>query len=106
MRSTDRDYFLSTLAVLHSQRHSLVRVLQDMDIRLSELEDSLIMMFDEREEFNIDLMLDDMFTAGKRSVFNHDDEDDIIYDTLRKKKVCTCDDCWGVKNDDYEHRMD
>lgn len=104
MRSTNRDYFLSTLSVLHSQRHSIIRTLQDMDLRLEELEESLIMMFDQQEENNIDMMLDDAWQAGfdynklqeELAMIDYE-EDAIIYDTLRKKvKLCLCDECWGV----------
>jgi hypothetical protein len=34
------------------------------------------------------------------------EQDKIIYDSARKQKECMCDDCWGVKSDAYEHRMD
>jgi hypothetical protein len=109
MRQTDRDYFLNTIAVLQNQKHSILRVLQDMDLRLEELEESLVLMFDQDEQDVIDTMLDDARFEGFESAMEYmiipDEEDEIVYDSARKKQ-CMCDDCWGVKTDEYHHRMD
>ena len=100
MRSTDRDYFLSTLSVLHSQRHSIIRTLQDMNMRLEELEESLIMMFNQQEENSIDMMLDDAWQAGfDYTAWNEDDV--VIYDSLRNKQ-CKC----KENNNPNDYRMD
>jgi len=103
MRSTDRDYFMSTLAVLQNQRRMIQSISDDMYMRIEEMEDMIAMQFDQKEDESIDLMIDDAWQSGYD--YRLWDEDKIVYDSSRKKE-CTCDDCWGVSSDDYEHRMD
>lgn len=103
MRSTDRDYYMSTISVLQYQRLIIQSIADDMCMRLDELEDQIVTMFDHTEDDNIDLMIDDAWQSGYD--YRMWDEDKVIYDSSRKKE-CMCDDCWGVKNDEYEHRMD
>lgn len=100
MRSTDRDYFMSTLAVLQGQRIVIARILQDMELRIEEMEDHIAMMYDQQEDESIDLMIDDAWQSGYD--YRMWDENKVI----PREKECMCDDCWGVKNDEYEHRMD
>jgi hypothetical protein len=103
MRSTDRDYFMSSLAVLQSQRRMIQSISDDMYMRLEEMEDMIAMMYDQQEDNNFDLMVDDAWQSGYD--YKMWEEDKVIYDSSRKKE-CMCDDCWGVKSDEYEHRMD
>ncbi len=103
MRSTDRDYFMSSLAVLQSQRRMIQSISDDMYMRLEEMEDMIAMMYDQQEDQNFDLMVDDAWQSGYD--YKMWEEDKVIYDSSRKKE-CMCDDCWGVKSDEYKHRMD
>jgi hypothetical protein len=122
MRSTDRDYFMSTISVLQYQRLMLQSFADDMCIRLDELENQIAMQFEQKEDETLDIIADDAWQSGydyrmweeERDIFE-EENDKIIYDTLLKDKVkyCTCDTCWDVKDpcedarpDQYEHRMD
>ena len=100
MRSTDRDYYMSTLAVLQSQRRMIQSISDDMYMRLEEMEGMLAMQFDQKEDEEFDLMTEDAWQSGYD--YRVWDENKVI----PRDKECMCDDCWGVKNDEYEHRMD
>jgi len=113
--SAKRDYYVSTLAVLHSQRRSIARILEDMSLRLSELEDDLIHDMDAAAVCKQDNLVEYAWNEGyeyanfeqNKIIWDDEENDDIIYDSARnKQRECMCDDCWGVKNDEYEHRMD
>jgi|688.fasta_scaffold125272_3 hypothetical protein len=103
MRSTDRDYFMSTLAVLQSQRLMIQSISDDMSMRIEEMEDMIAMMYDQQEDQNFDLMVDNAWQSGYD--YKMWEEDKVIYDSNRKKE-CMCDACWDVPSDKYEHRMD
>ena len=118
MRSTDRDFYMSTISVLQSQRRMIQSIADDMCMRLDELEGSIAMQYDQLEDHATDSMLDSAWQSGydynklqeEEAMLDYE-EDTILYDTLRNKmKYCTCDDCWDVKypemSDKYEHRMD
>jgi hypothetical protein len=113
--NSSRDYYVSTLAVLHSQRRSIARILEDMSLRLAELEDELIHDMDDSDTCKQDNLVEYAWNEGyeyanfehNKIIWNDEENDDIIYDSARNKKPeCMCDECWGVKSDAYEHRMD
>ena len=110
MRSTDRDFIVSTLSVLQEQRRNVLSILDDMNLRLDELEDQLIFAMDQREENYYDTVIKDAWLRGVVSEAEREaewEDDEVVYDSSRKKE-CMCDDCWGVTKptDFYEHRMD
>lgn len=107
MRPIDRDFIVSTLSVLHEQRRSVLSLLDDMSLRLEELEDQLIFSMDQKENNAYDTLIEDAWLSGRNFAEAEWENDDIIYDSSRKKE-CMCDDCWGVTKptDFYEHRMD
>ena len=110
MRPTDRDFIVSSLSVLQEQRRLALSILDDMNLRLDELEDQLIFSMDQQEDNNYDALLEDAWLRGVVSEAEREAEwenDEVVYDSSRKKE-CMCDDCWGVTKptDFYEHRMD
>ena len=107
MRSTDRDFIVSTLSVLQEQRRNVLSILDDMNLRLDELEDQLLFSMDQQEENNNEIMIEDAWMSGRNFAEAEWENDEIIYDSSRKKE-CMCDDCWGVTKptDFYKHRMD
>ena len=110
MRSTDRDFIMSTLSVLQEQRRNALSILDDMSLRLEELEDQLIFIMDQQESNNYDTLIEDAWLRGVVWEAKGEAEwenDEVMYDSTRKKE-CMCDDCWGVTKptDFYEHRMD
>jgi hypothetical protein len=107
MRPGDRDFIVSTLSVLHEQRRNVLSILDDMSLRLEELEDQLIFGMDQREENNYDTLMENAWLSGRNFAEAEWENDEVVYDSSRKKE-CMCDDCWGVTKptDFYEHRMD
>ena len=110
MRPTDRDFIVSTLSVLQEQRRNVLSILDDMNLRLDELEDQLIFSMDQQEENNNEIMIEDAWLRGVVSEAEREaewEDDEVVYDSSRKKE-CMCDDCWGATKttDFYEHRMD
>ena len=110
MRPTDRDFIVSTLSVLQEQRRNVLSILDDMNLRLDELEDQLIFSMDQQEENNNEIMIEDAWLRGVVSEAEREaewEDDEVVYDSSRKKE-CMCDDCWGVTKptDFYKHRMD
>jgi hypothetical protein len=107
MRPTDRDFIVSTLSVLHEHRRNVLSILDDMSLRLEELEDQLIFSMDQKESNAYDTLIENAWLNGRNFAEAEWENDDIIYDSSRKKE-CMCDDCWGVTKptDFYEHRMD
>jgi hypothetical protein len=100
MRSTDRDYYMSTISVLQSQRRMIQSISDDMCMRLEEMEGMLAMQFDQKEDETFDLMIDDAWQSGYDYRMWSDDK------VVPREKECMCDSCWGVPSDKYEHRMD
>jgi hypothetical protein len=107
MRPTDRDFIVSTLSVLQEQRRMALSILDDMNLRLDELEDQLIFGMDQQEGNNYDTLIEDAWLSGRNFAEAEWENDEVVYDSSRKKE-CMCDDCWGVTKptDFYEHRMD
>lgn len=104
MRSTNRDYFMSSFSILMHQRRHILSTLDDMAMRIEEMEMQFALMCDQQESESIDSLLSEAI----EEVLTWDENDDVIYDSSRKRKECMCDDCWGVTKptDFYEHRMD
>ena len=104
MRSTNRDYFMSSFSILMHQRRHILSTLDDMAMRIEEMEMQFALMCDQQESESIDSLLSDAIEEA----LTWDENDDLIYDSARKRKECMCDDCWGVTKptDFYEHRMD
>ena len=103
MRSTDRDFYMSTISVLQSQRRMIQSIADDMCMRLDELEGSIAMQYDQSEDWETEELLDSAWQSGYD--YKMWEEDKVIYDSNRKKE-CMCDACWDVPSDKYEHRMD
>jgi len=100
MRSTDRDYYMSTISVLQEQRRMIQSISDDMCMRLEEIEGMLAMQFDQKEDETFDLMIDDAWQSGYDYRMWSDDN------VIPREKECMCDSCWDVPSDKYEHRMD
>ena len=107
MRPTDRDFIVSSLSVLQEQRRLALSILDDMNLRLDELEDQLLFGMDQREENYYDTLIENAWLNGRNFAEAEWENDEVVYDSSRKKE-CMCDDCWGVTKptDFYEHRMD
>ena len=104
MRGYDRDYYMGCFAVLMDQRRHIIIVLDDMSMRIEEMEEQFVTMCNQQESDSMDSILTDAI----EEIITWDENDDLIYDSSRKRKECMCDDCWGVTKptDFYEHRMD
>jgi hypothetical protein len=100
MRPTDRDFIVSTLSVIQEQRRQVISVLDDMNMRIDELEDQLIFSMDQQENDNYDTLIENAWLSGLNYV-----EFELKNDSSGKKE-CMCDSCWDVPSDKYEHRMD
>ncbi len=107
MRPTDRDFIVSTLSVLHEHRRNVLSILDDMSLRLEELEDQLIFSMDQVEDCKLQDFYNEAWSLGRNFAEAEWENDNVVYDSSRKKE-CMCDDCWGVTKptDFYEHRMD
>jgi hypothetical protein len=106
MRSTDRDFYMSTISVLQSQRRMIQSIADDMCMRLDELEGQIAMQYDQSEDWETEELLDSAWQSGydynklqEEAAMLDYEEDAIVYDTLRNKmKLCMCDECWDVCN--------
>ena len=108
MRSTNRDYFMSSFSILMHQRRHILMTLDDMAMRIEEMEMQFALMCDQQQTDKIDTLIEDAWISGRNFAEAEWENDEILYDSARKPKLCTCDDCWGVTKptDFYEHRMD
>jgi hypothetical protein len=98
MRSTDRDYYMSTLAVLQSHRRMIQSIADDMYLRIEEMEDMIAMQFDQKEDETFDLMIDDAWQSGYDYC--------MWSEGAEPKKECMCDDCWSDNTGSPDYRMD
>jgi hypothetical protein len=105
MRPIDRDFIVSTLSVLQEQRRMAMSILDDMSMRIDELEDQLIFSMDQKENNEYDTLIEDAWMSGRIYAEAEWENDEVVYDSSRKKE-CMCDSCWDVPSDKYEHRMD
>ena len=91
MRPYDRDYFMSCFSILMHERRSIINILDDMAMRIEEMEMEFALMCDQQESESIDSLLSEAI----EEVLTWDENDDVIYDSSRKTKYCTCDACWS-----------
>lgn len=105
MHPRDRDFVVSTLSVLQEQRRKALSAIDDMNLRLDELEDFLYGFMDEVAYAQYEQEYNDAWSSGRDFAEAEWENDKIVYDSSRKKE-CMCDDCWDVPADKYEHRMD
>jgi hypothetical protein len=105
MRSTDRDYFMSSFSILMHQRRHILMTLDDMAMRIEEMEMQFAVMCDRQESAKIDTLLEDSWISGRNFAEADWENDEIVYDSSRNPKYCTCDVCWNTA-DGYDHRMD
>ena len=108
MRSTDRDFYMSTISVLQAQRRMIQSIADDMCMRLDELEGQIAMQYDQSEDWETEEMLDSAWQSGYDYNKLQEDlamldfeEDTILYDTLRNKR-CKC----KENNNPNDYRMD
>ena len=100
MRSTDRDYCVSTIAVLQEQRRVALSILDDMAMRLDELDETLLYAYDQKEDEQIDELMNDSWESGY-AYCKHLAEKPVDRESA-SPKLCMCDECWDV--DESEDR--
>jgi hypothetical protein len=97
MRSTDRDFIVSTLSVLQEQRRQATSILDDMNLRLDELDETLLYAYIQKEDEEIDELMTDSWESGYE-YRRHLGEKAAEYEPP-SPKLCMCDECWDVTND-------
>lgn len=107
MRSSDRSFIVSTLSVLQEQRRQSMSILDDMNLRLDELEDFLYDYMTDIEYAQYEQEYDDAWISGRNFAQAEQEweNDKIVYDSSRKKH-CMCDACWSDHTDTPGYRMD
>jgi hypothetical protein len=95
MRPYDRDYFMSSFSVLMHQRRHILMMLDDMAMRIEEMEMQFALMCDQQEDNKVDTLVEDAWMSGRNFAEAEWENDKIIYDSARKRKYCTCDACWS-----------
>ena len=106
MRSTDRDYFMSSFSILMHQRRHILSTLDDMAMRIEEMEEQFVTMCDQQESAKYDTLVEDAWMSGRNFAEAEWENDEILYDSTRKPKLCTCDDCWSDEPGNPGYRMD
>lgn len=106
MRRYDRDYHVGTIAALQEQRRLMMGILNEMDKRLDELEESLIVAADQEEDVFVDNLIDECFETATEEILRVEES---FKTTPKKNAQCLCDKCWEAG--DYnrnasEHGMD
>lgn len=89
MRSTDRDYYVSTLSVIQNSLSNIHAMITDIEFRLEELETSLILTFDQQED-----QQEDYPYSGPNAIEMEEfASSGLIYDSMmtNKTRSCTCD---------------
>jgi hypothetical protein len=94
MRPTDRDYCVSTIAVLQEHRRQALSILDDMAMRLDELDETLLYAYAQKEDEEAEEAADNAWESGY-AYCKH------ITDKIAKRespspKLCMCDECWDV----------
>jgi uncharacterized protein YecA (UPF0149 family) len=100
MRPTDRDYCVSTIAVLQDQLRMIQDVASDMTMRLDELDETLLYLYGQKEDEELDELMVDSWESGyeyRRHLVEKDAESE-----PPSPKLCMCDDCWS--DDEPEDR--
>ena len=97
MRPTDRDYCVSTIAVLQDQLRMIQSVASDMAMRLDELDETLLYAYAQKEDEEIDELMNDSWESGY-AYCKHLAEKPVDRESP-SPKLCLCDECWDVTND-------
>ena len=97
MRSTDRDYCVSTIAVLQDQLRIVTGVVADMAMRLDELDDTLLYAYAQKEDEETDELMEDSWESGYN--YRAHLADKAAEYEPPSPKLCLCDECWDVTND-------
>lgn len=98
MRPTDRDYCVSTIAVLQEQLRVINRFADLMAMRLDELDETLLYAYGQKEDEEIDELTSDSWNSGYE-YRAHLAEKAAEYEPP-SPKLCMCDECWDVSNDE------
>ena len=106
MRSIDRDYFMSSFSILMHQRRHILSTLDDMAMRIEEMEEQFVTMCDQQESAKYDTLVEDAWISGRNFAEAEWENDDVIYDSSRKPKLCTCDECWDVDDKRNESKQE
>lgn len=106
MRPYDRDYFMSSFSVLMHQRRHILMTLDDMAMRIEEMEMQFALMCDQQESDKVDTLVEDAWMSGRNFAEAEWENDEILYDSARKPKLCMCDDCWGVDDKPAEAKKE
>ena len=106
MRSTNRDYFMSSFSILMHQRRHILMTLDDMAMRIEEMEMQFALMCDQQQTDKIDTLIEDAWISGRNFAEAEWENDEILYDSARKPKLCMCDECWGVDDKPAEAKKE
>ena len=93
MRPTDRDYCASTIAILQNQLRMITGVVDDMTMRLDELDETLLYAYAQNEDEEIDELMNDSWNSGYE-YRAHLAEKGAEYEPP-SPKLCMCDECWS-----------
>lgn len=97
MRPTDRDYCVSTIAVLQDQLRMIQDVASDMTMRLDELDETLLYLYGQKEDEELDELMTDSWESGYAYSMHLAQKD--AESESPSPKLCMCDECWDVTND-------
>jgi hypothetical protein len=97
MRPTDRDYCVSTIAVLQDQLRMIQDVASDMTMRLDELDETLLYLYGQKEDEELDELMTDSWESGYAYSMHLAQKDAEAEPT--SPRLCMCDECWDVTND-------
>jgi hypothetical protein len=98
MRTTDRDYCVSTIAVLQDQLRMIQVVASDMAMRLDELDETLLYAYAQKEDEELDELMSDSWESGY-AYSTHLAQKDAESEPT-SPKLCMCDECWDVSDDE------
>lgn len=98
MRPTDRDYCVSTIAILQNQLRMITAVVSDMTMRLDELDDTLLYAYAQKEDEETDELMEDSWESGFNYYTHLADKADESKPV--SPKLCMCDECWDVSDDE------
>jgi hypothetical protein len=101
MRPTDRDYCVSTIAVLQDQLRMIQDVASDMTMRLDELDETLLYAYAQKEDEQLDELMSDSWESGYAYSMHLAQKD--AESEPASPKLCMCDECWGI-DDEPEDR--
>jgi len=100
MRPTDRDYCVSTIAVLQDQLRMIQSVASDMAMRLDELDESFLYAYGQKEDEELDELMADSWESGYAYSMHLAQKD--AEGEPPSPKLCMCDECWGIDDDECD----